>query len=119
MRGSEAEPGADHDENPLPWEPREEDHREAGRGDQNGSAEVRLLHDQRHRDSDDQERDREVLGRGLILAAVEVPGKHHRERDLHQFRRLDLGDADIEPAVAPLIVVPITSVARSRKTPNA
>ena len=72
--------------------------REAGRGDQNGSAEVRLLHDQRHRDSDDQERDREVLGRGLILAAVEVPGKHHRERDLHQFRRLDLGDADIEPA---------------------
>ncbi len=30
--------------------------------------------------------------------ALEVPGQHQRQRDLHHFRRLDAGDAQVQPA---------------------
>ena len=30
--------------------------------------------------------------------AVEIPGQHQRQRDFHQFRRLDAGDPKVQPA---------------------
>ena len=79
----------------------EEHHRPAAGEEQDRGAEVGLLHHQRHRHQDQQERqDHPEDARDLRRVEPVVVGRqHHHERDLHHLRRLELDRPEVDPAL--------------------
>ena len=59
--------------------------------------------------SDDQHDDADVLNERRQRPLVQVPGAHHRHRELHDLGRLEADDAEVEPALRAL-----ADVARDR-----
>ena len=83
-------------------EPAQDQHDETRGRDQQSSAEVRLLGDQRHRQQDDEHHGADVPQCRRQRALVQVPGAHHRHRELHDLRRLEADHAEVEPALGAL-----------------
>jgi hypothetical protein len=76
----------------------EEDHVEAGRGDERGGAEIRLARDEQHRHRDQQRAQHEVAQVDRRFLAMEIPGEHQRQGQLHHLGRLEARHADVQPA---------------------
>ena len=66
-------------------------------------AQVGLAADQRHRQHQQHDGHQvHVAAAQPVLADVEEPGQHQRDGDLHQFCRLDAGEAQVQPALGAL-----------------
>ena len=95
--GEHAQPTDDQHRDRLPVKSREEDHREAGGGDQNRGPEVGLLQDEGDRHREHREGGEVVPPRRRFAPLVVVPGEHHGDRKLLSSEGLD-AHADVEPA---------------------
>ena len=81
----------------LPRQAREVEHVEARRGDQERRAEIGLALDEIDRHGDQHRGEREVLPADAAFELLEIPREHQRQRDLHELRRLEPPEAEIEP----------------------
>ena len=72
-------------------------HEEARRADHQRGAQVGLAHDQPHRQRDSTAATGNRAS-AAPFAPLEVPREHQRQRDLHELRRLEARDAEVEPA---------------------
>src|ERR1700678_2270582 len=80
----------------------EQHHDEAGGGDQQGRAEVRLLGDHRGGYGDQDAHDEQVFEGRRQGALVHVPGAYHRDRQLHDLGRLEAHESHVQPALRAL-----------------
>ncbi len=103
---AQLQPGQQHDE-------------QAGRSDQQGGAEIGLRRDQHGRDDDDRKHGEELTRGRRQRPVMQVPGSHHRHRELHDFGGLKAHHAQIKPALAPWPMSPVTSTASSSNVPPA
>ena len=83
-------------------QPGEQHHDEAGGRNQQGRAQIRLRHDHRRRNGDQDPHDDQVLEGRRQRAFVHVPGAYHRYRELHDLGGLKAHEADVEPALRAL-----------------
>jgi hypothetical protein len=90
----------------LPADAGKEDHvKPHGEHEQRG-AEVGLARDDRHRQGEQQAREREIAQPERRLVAVEIPRQHERHRDLHHLRWLHAHESEVQPAAGAVHHVP-------------
>ena len=88
--------------NKAPADARHENGEESRGGDQQGRAEVRLAHDERTGQRNQEQADAHVARPRRQDPVAEVPGHGHRHGELHDFRGLEAEHAKIEPALCAL-----------------
>ena len=93
--GQRAEKQASHD---FPAQPGKKQHIESAGANQQCGSQIRLAQDQGHRNGKQYRGDQIILEGQRGLVPFEVPGHHQGYRNLHQFRRLDGGNTQVEPA---------------------
>ena len=82
--------------------PGQEHHDDPAKGDGECRTQIRLQHDQCRRQADQHQRrpQRHRPGFEAARQAVIIARQHQHDRQLHELRRLQLDDAEVEPALA-------------------
>ena len=101
-RGDAGDPGEAERSDPEQTDAGHEEQRDPDERDEQRLAEVRLEHEHEREDGVESDRKLDAGHVRALLALVEQPGGQHHESRLHELRRLDREEADLEPALGAL-----------------
>jgi hypothetical protein len=103
-RGRRSQRTKEHDQ--AQAQPSKQYHQQPGARHQQRSAEIRLPDNQEGRRGDQHQQYQHVDESRRQRPVVQIPGRHHRHRQLHDLRRLEAHNAEVEPALRALAEVP-------------